>query len=209
MPPLHHLTVHHLLARRHHGLPMHHTMRGSHVGGRPGIRLREGGGGCETGNQSKDADHGKSPSEKSCHEFAASDMIAIMPAELDLLLHGLKGHDCEFAAGVPVFHINDPVRMVHFVRRGTIHLVRHQEDGAALILQRARAGSILAEASVYSDRYHCDARADSGAATWAVARKDCAAASKQERRRLRRGRVISRMRYSVRGSTRKSCRSGQ
>lgn len=99
-------------------------------------------------------------------------MIVIMPAELNSLLHRLKGHDCEFAAGVPVFHINDPVRMVHFVRRGTIHLVRHQEDGAALILQRARAGSILAEASVYSDRYHCDARADSGAATWAVARKD-------------------------------------
>ena len=51
-------------------------------------------------------------------------------------------------------------------------LVRYQDDGAALILQRAEAGSILAEASVYSDRYHCDARAESAAVTWAVARKD-------------------------------------
>jgi len=109
---------------------------------------------------------------QSCHEFAASDMMAIMSAELDSLLLELKGHDCEFAAGAPVFHINDPVRIVHFMRRGTIHLVRHQEGGAALILQRARAGSILAEASVYSDHYHCDARADSDAVTWAVARKD-------------------------------------
>lgn len=99
-------------------------------------------------------------------------MIAIMSTEFNSLLRGLKGHECAFAAGAPVFHLGDTVRLVHFVRRGTIHLVRHQEDGAALILQRARAGSILAEASVYSDRYHCDARAESDAATWAVARKD-------------------------------------
>ena len=89
-----------------------------------------------------------------------------------LLLQGLRGRECEFAAGVSVFHLNDPVRVVHFVRRGAIHLVRTQEDGAALILQRARAGAILAEASVYSDRYHCDARAQSNAVTWAVAQKD-------------------------------------
>ncbi len=99
-------------------------------------------------------------------------MITIMSARLNSLLQGLMGHECEFAAGASVFHLGDPVRVVHFVRRGSIHLVRHQEDGAALILQRARAGSILAEASVYSDRYHCDARAESDAVTWAVARTD-------------------------------------
>jgi CRP-like cAMP-binding protein len=58
------------------------------------------------------------------------------------------------------------------VRGGTIHLVRYHEDGSALILQRARAGSILAEASVYSARYHCDARAETSATTWAVSRHD-------------------------------------
>jgi CRP-like cAMP-binding protein len=63
-----------------------------------------------------------------------------------------------------VFHLDDPVRVVHFVRRGAIHLVRREENGASLILQRARAGSILAEASVYSDRHHCDAVAESEAA---------------------------------------------
>jgi CRP/FNR family transcriptional regulator, dissimilatory nitrate respiration regulator len=110
--------------------------------------------------------------ETSCHEFAVSDMMAIMSTRLNSLLQGLKGHECEFAAGAAVFHVGDAVRVVHFVRQGCIHLARHQEDGAALILQRARAGSILAEASVYSDRYHCDARAESDATTWAVARKD-------------------------------------
>ena len=99
-------------------------------------------------------------------------MIAIMSDELGSLLQGLQGRECEFAAGASVFHLGDPIRLVHFVRRGTIHLVRHQVDGAALILQRARAGSILAEASVYSECYHCDARAETVAATWAVARKD-------------------------------------
>ena len=99
-------------------------------------------------------------------------MIEIMSEELASLLHGLRGRECEFAAGASVFYIDDPVRVAHFVRRGAIHLVRRQDDGAALILQRARAGSILAEASLYSDRYHCDAVAESEAATWAVARKD-------------------------------------
>jgi CRP/FNR family transcriptional regulator, dissimilatory nitrate respiration regulator len=35
--------------------------------------------------------------------------------------------------------------------------MRHQHDGSAIILQRAGAGSILAEASLLASRYHCDA----------------------------------------------------
>jgi len=99
-------------------------------------------------------------------------MIAIMSEELGSLLQGLRGREREFDGGASVFHLGDPIRLVHLVRRGTIHLARRQDDGSALILQRARAGSILAEASVYSERYHCDARAESNAATWAVARED-------------------------------------
>ena len=110
--------------------------------------------------------------QTACHELAVLNMIEIMSEKLGSLLQGSRGRECVFVAGAFVFHLNDPVRVVHFVRRGAIHLVRTQEDGAALILQRARAGSILAEASVYSDRYHCDARAESDAVTWAVARKD-------------------------------------
>ena len=140
---------------------------------------------------------------------SVSDMIAIMSDELNSLLQGLRGHECEFAAGASVFHLGDPVRVVHFVRRGTIHLVRHQEDGAALILQRARAGSILAEASVYSESYHCDARAESDAATWAVARKDLRRRLEAKPEVSELGRNISRMRSSARGSMRKSSRSRQ
>ncbi len=40
---------------------------------------------------------------------------------------------------------------------GAVHLIRHQSSGATVILQRAGVGSILAEASLFSDCYHCDA----------------------------------------------------
>jgi len=40
-------------------------------------------------------------------------MIEIMSMELGLLLQGLGGRECEFAAGASVFHLNDQVRVVH------------------------------------------------------------------------------------------------
>lgn len=98
-------------------------------------------------------------------------MIEVMSSELAPLIERLPGRELTFAAGAPVFHIGDAVRFVHFVRAGIIHLVRHQDDGSALILQRARSGSILAEASVYSAQYHCDARAETQAVTWTVTRR--------------------------------------
>ncbi len=98
-------------------------------------------------------------------------MIAIMSPELTSRLGRLAGRDLEFAPGAAVFHRGDAVHFVHMVRAGVIHLVRHQANGAALTLQRAASGSILAEASVYSDSYHCDARAETPAATRAIARE--------------------------------------
>ena len=46
--------------------------------------------------------------------------------------------------------------MLHLVEDGEAHLVRHRADGGALVLQRAVANTVLAEASVFSVRYHCD-----------------------------------------------------
>jgi CRP/FNR family transcriptional regulator, dissimilatory nitrate respiration regulator len=97
-------------------------------------------------------------------------MIAIMLQNFPTLLDGIKSKALSFAAGEHVFHLNDPVRHVHVVQSGSIFLIRHQGDGAALVLQRAKAGSILAEASLFSDRYHCAAEAQTAATTWAVSR---------------------------------------
>lgn len=55
--------------------------------------------------------------------------------------------------------------MIHVVTSGTVQLVRSQSDGSFLVLQRARPGSIVAEASLYSDAYHCDAVAADPAET--------------------------------------------
>jgi CRP-like cAMP-binding protein len=99
-------------------------------------------------------------------------MIIIMSSDLTSLLEGLPHRELSFAAGAPVFHLGDIVKRVYLVRSGTIHLIRHQDDGSSLILQRARAGAILAEASVYSSRYHCDARAESVTIAWSLAKSD-------------------------------------
>lgn len=107
----------------------------------------------------------------SCHIDDNRNMIAIMLIELAPVLDGLPGQEMRFAAGEAVFHLGDEICLVHLVRVGVIHLVRHQVDGAVLVLQRAGAGSILGEASVYSDHYHCDAYADMESVTWSIPRE--------------------------------------
>lgn len=49
------------------------------------------------------------------------------------------------------------MRVMFLVTDGCANLVRYQEDGRPAVLQRARRGTVLAEASVFSDQYHCDA----------------------------------------------------
>ena len=102
-------------------------------------------------------------------------MIVIMYQQLIAHFDSLGGRELKFSPGAAVFHLGDEVRLVHLVRAGTIHLVRNQADGSALILQRAGPQSILAEASIYSSSYHCDAHAQSAATTWAVERSELSA----------------------------------
>ncbi len=99
-------------------------------------------------------------------------MIAIMSATLTPILARLPLHDCAFSAGAALFHRGNSVVGLHIIRDGTAHLIRHQDDGAALILQRARPGAVLAEASLYSARYHCDARAETPVRTGMVLKPD-------------------------------------
>jgi CRP/FNR family transcriptional regulator, dissimilatory nitrate respiration regulator len=100
------------------------------------------------------------------------DMIAIMFDEMAPFLDALSQREFAFEPGSAVFHLGDDVKLIHFVRSGVIHLIRHQPDGASLVLQRAGPGSILAEASMFSDHYHCDARAVTAARTFAISRAD-------------------------------------
>ena len=56
-----------------------------------------------------------------------------------------------------LFHQSDPIKSMFLVIEGCIELTRHHDDGMAIVLQRAKPVSVLAEASAYTDRYHCDA----------------------------------------------------
>jgi len=83
-------------------------------------------------------------------------MIEIMSDDLLSRLSGFGCAERRCEAGQYLFRQDDPVRWLYVVRTGEVHLVRYQRGGMGLTLQRAGGGSVLAEASLFSDRYHCD-----------------------------------------------------
>lgn len=82
-------------------------------------------------------------------------MIAIMSDLIRALfsracvLHLDTDESLFLAGGIP--------EKMFLVETGSIALQRHTENGVTLVLQHARAGQMLAEASAYSDSYHCNA----------------------------------------------------
>lgn len=59
-----------------------------------------------------------------------------------------------------LFRQDDPVTHCYEVITGRVRLMRHLPDGKELTLQIAGPGDLLAEASLFAERYHCDAMAD-------------------------------------------------
>jgi CRP/FNR family transcriptional regulator, dissimilatory nitrate respiration regulator len=72
-------------------------------------------------------------------------------------LSQLRQKERIFEPGQFLFHRHDTVSFMFLVTAGSAHLVRRTEHGNELILHRASPGSVLAEASLFSPRYHCDA----------------------------------------------------
>ena len=85
-------------------------------------------------------------------------------------LNQLSPTEREFNAGALLFRRGDEVSVLYLVLDGEAHLVRHRADGGRLVLQRAVPKTVLAEASVFSERYHCDCVAVVHTRTRAVAR---------------------------------------
>lgn len=81
-------------------------------------------------------------------------MIEIMCSPIQKLF--ATGRAVSLEVGQTVFRMGDDVRSVHLVVEGRIDLVRHAKNGMPLILNRSHPGNVLAEASVYSETYHCD-----------------------------------------------------
>jgi CRP-like cAMP-binding protein len=74
-------------------------------------------------------------------------MISIM-SELDSLFAPAAGVLLAFPKGTYLFHQDDPVRVVYRLLDGAVQLRRQQAGGAWVVLQRAQAGTIRAEASL-------------------------------------------------------------
>jgi CRP-like cAMP-binding protein len=83
-------------------------------------------------------------------------MIAIMLPLYDALAP-LLSREIAAPMGSCIFHQGDRVSHLYFVRSGTVQLARYSENGTASIMQRAVAGSLLAESSIFATEYHCSA----------------------------------------------------
>ena len=89
-----------------------------------------------------------------CSRLPRALMMAIMSGSL---FDGLPVRSRVHAPGHVLFSRGGPVQAVYRVKDGMVELVRHGAEGRALVLQRAGPGAILAEASLFSASYHCDA----------------------------------------------------
>jgi CRP/FNR family transcriptional regulator, dissimilatory nitrate respiration regulator len=82
-------------------------------------------------------------------------MIGIMLEHIQKLPYTLR----VFRKGQYLFHQGDAIVSMFLIESGEARLLRRQRGGGAIVLQRASPGSFLAEASLFTASYHCDATA--------------------------------------------------
>lgn len=80
----------------------------------------------------------------------------MLPPPFDVLDAKALSH-LKFGPGEHVFRQGDPTNGVFFVQSGNVSLTRVTEFGTIVTIHNARAGEMFAEASIYSNHYHCDA----------------------------------------------------
>lgn len=64
---------------------------------------------------------------------------------------------CHFEKNDVVFRKDDKCRGIFFVVEGSIELRRYSAAGSVIVLHTANTGETFAEASLFSEAYHCDA----------------------------------------------------
>jgi CRP-like cAMP-binding protein len=82
------------------------------------------------------------------------------PSRLASLFPSQVGRALNFERGDLVFATGDRTRGLFRVQSGLVRLVRHAADGREVTLHVAKPGDFFAEASLFSDVYHCDAFAE-------------------------------------------------
>ena len=83
-------------------------------------------------------------------------MIVIMQDTLQQMLKS-SGREKHLSAGETLFHIGDKVRFMFLIQKGSMSLQRQTTSGITMVLHVTKPGAVLAEASLYSPSYHCDA----------------------------------------------------
>ncbi len=74
------------------------------------------------------------------------------------ILPGLSPLRTQFLSkGESLFRAGDKVTHLYFITSGAVKMIRHLEDGTAVCLFTAGSGQVFAEASLFSEKYHCDA----------------------------------------------------
>lgn len=81
-----------------------------------------------------------------------------------LLRRLARSRERHLVRGDHLFRQGDNVESICLVRHGRIKLIRHTPDGHESILQVAMPGDLVAEASLFSEVYHCSAVVESAAA---------------------------------------------
>jgi CRP/FNR family transcriptional regulator, dissimilatory nitrate respiration regulator len=74
-----------------------------------------------------------------------------------------KGVERKLKTGEALFHLGDKPRGLYEVIKGRVRLARIDRSGRETVLYVAGAGDIVAEASLFSPTYHCDAVANTDA----------------------------------------------
>lgn len=83
-------------------------------------------------------------------------MITIMLEALFNAMRDEPVRTLSLTPGERLFHRGDRISSVFLLLSGTVDLVRYRRDGTAAVLNRVRDQSVVAEASLYAERYHCD-----------------------------------------------------
>lgn len=79
-----------------------------------------------------------------------------------------------YAAGATLFTRGAPVFHVLLLRSGSVALERHLPCGDPLVLHVADPNDLLADASLFSETYHCDAVARTDAVVASISKAEVA-----------------------------------
>jgi CRP/FNR family transcriptional regulator, dissimilatory nitrate respiration regulator len=83
-----------------------------------------------------------------------------------------RAHLRHLRAGEALFRQGDPAEAIFRLESGQVHLLRHTEDGASVVMHVARPGETFAEAALFADAYHCDAIAQTPSRVRVIRKRD-------------------------------------